>query len=88
MMTTKNIINAIQSISKESEPIICMEFLFDTREGKNIVTKLRDSVVVNSDEGSLLNYAVMKYSGISNNGSSPFDRVFEENNSFLRYLRS
>ena len=70
MMTTKNIINAIQSISKESEPIICMEFLFDTREGKNIVTKLRDSVVVNSDEGSLLNYAVIKYSGISNNGSS------------------
>ena len=70
MMTTKNVINAIQSRFKESEPIICMEFLSDSREDETIVTKLRDSVVVTSDEGSLLNYAVMKYSGISSNGSS------------------
>ena len=46
-----------------------MEFVSDSREDETIVTKLRDSVVVTSDEGSLLNYTVMKYSGISSNGS-------------------
>ena len=69
VMTTKNAINAIESKSKESEPIICMKFLFDSHD-ETVVTKLRDSVVVSSDEGSLLNYAVMKYSSISSNGSS------------------
>ena len=69
MMTTKKVINAIESKSKESEPIICMKSLSD-RYNEAIVTKLRDSVVVSSHEGSLLNYAVMKYSSTSSNGSS------------------
>ena len=68
-MTTKKVINAIESKSKESEPIICMKSLSD-RYNEAIVTKLRDSVVVSSHEGSLLNYAVMKYSSTSSNGSS------------------
>ena len=71
MMTTKNAIDAIESKSKESEPIICIEFPSNSHEDdETIVMKLRDSVVVSSDEGSLLNYAVMKYSSISSNGSS------------------
>ena len=72
VMTTKNVINGIESKSKESEPMIRIEFQ-SLSSYEAIVTKLRDSVVVSSDEGSLLNYAVIKYSSISSissNGSS------------------
>ena len=71
VMTTKNVINAIESKSKESEPIIRMQYQsYSHEDDETIVTKLRDSVVVSSDEGSLLNYAVIKYSSTSSNGSS------------------
>ena len=70
VMTTKRVINMIQSRCDESEPIVRVKFRSHSFGDENIVTQLGGSVVVSSDEGSLLDYAVIKCGGIPSKGSS------------------